>query len=207
MLKLFGQNRSPATWRVRNALFWKELEFEEVAVDVRRGEHRRIAFLERNPQGMVPVLEHEGVTIPQSLAIIGYLEERFPKHPLLPPDPVERAQIRSLAYFIACDVQPLYDQRLVDQLYRALEMPESEKGRWCRHWLRTGFSVLETYLGQLAGRYAFGSTVTLLDVMIAPEIAQARRYRLDLDDFPVLTRVAENLVDLPAFAKASAQST
>src|SRR5690349_8287309 len=120
-MKLYGYWRSPATYRVRLALAWKGLAFEAVPVDLRRGEHRRLTYLNRNPQGLVPLLEEEdGTRVAQSLAILDYLEETRPLPPLLPAGPAERARVRTLAQFLACEVQPLTSLRVRNHLHRAL---------------------------------------------------------------------------------------
>ena len=206
-MKLYSFFRSSAAYRVRIALAVKGLEYETVAKHLRRGggEQKRADYLAVNPQGLVPTLDDGGVVVPQSLAILEYLEEAYPKSPrLLPERPADRAAVRAMALAVACDVHPLNNLRVLNYLKAELGQSEETTNVWIRHWIGEGFRALEqsirTHTGD--GRHCFGSAVTLADVCLVPQVYNARRFAADLASFPTLFAVSESLERLPAFAAA-----
>jgi maleylacetoacetate isomerase len=206
-MKLYSYFRSSAAYRVRIALAVKGLAYEYAARHLRRGggEQRSPAYLALNPQGLVPALEHDGALIPQSLAIIEYLEEAFPASPrLLPQAPLERAQVRAMALAIACDVHPLNNLRVLNYLRSALQQSQEAIDTWYRHWIAEGFTALEQWIARSSGdgKHCFGSAVTLADVCLIPQVYNARRLQTNLSPYPSLLRVSEALESLPAFAAA-----
>ncbi|HUN93232.1 MAG TPA: maleylacetoacetate isomerase [Burkholderiaceae bacterium] len=206
MLKLYTYFRSSASFRVRIALAFKGLGYEAVPIHLTRhgGEQSGEAFRGVNPAGLVPVLEDDGALITQSLAIIEYLEEKHPRPSLLPLDAVERAYVRSLALSIACEIHPLDNLRVLRYLVRDLGVPEDAKNRWYRHWVEQGLGQLEQQVAGSgrAGRFALGDQVTLAEVFLVPQIFNARRFECRLDHVPVLTRIADAAMQLPAFIAA-----
>jgi len=205
-MKLYNYFRSSASFRVRIALHLKDVAFEQVPVHLTRGggEQYAPAFRGLNPQILVPVLEDEGHTITQSLAIVEYLEERFPQPPLLPQDPVERAWVRSIALSIACEIHPLNNLRVLRYLARDLGLDEPQRNAWYRHWVESGLGQVEARLAadRQSGRYAFGDRVSLADVFIVPQIFNARRFDCRLDHVPIITGIVDRCMELPAFADA-----
>jgi maleylpyruvate isomerase len=209
-MKLYTYFRSSAAFRTRIALNLKRVSYESVPVDLRAGAsaQRRPAFLTVNPQGLVPVLEDNGTTITQSLAIIEYLDETHPDPPLLPRSPADRAQVRAMALAVACDMHPLNNLRVLNYLRSPLGHDEDTVNAWCRHWIAEGFRGLEEDAKRRSddGRYMFGTTVTLADICIVPQMYNARRLRCDVEPYPTLRSICAYLETLPAFAQAAPEA-
>jgi maleylacetoacetate isomerase len=201
---LYSYFRSSAAWRARIALAWKSVPVSIAPVNLRGpdgGEQRSPEFLALNPQGLVPCLVEDGHVIAQSTAICEYLEERYPTPPLMPASPLERARVRALAQAIACDIHPLDNLRVLQYLRHRLGHTQDQIDEWYRHWIEVGFRAIEAGLEQLPGaRYCCGSAVTLADVFLVPQVANARRVNLDLAPFPRIRDVEQRLLALPAFA-------
>ena len=199
---LFDYHRSSASYRVRIALNLKGLDHERVPVNLLRGEQRAPDHRARNPQGMVPMLEIDGRRITQSLAIIDYLDATRPEPPLVPIDPGEAAHVRALALTLACDVHPLNNLRVLKYLVGPLGQAETAKNEWIAHWVGEGFSALEALAVDPAGRFLAGEAPTLADICLVPQMFNARRFDVPLDDYPTLVRVDAEANRLPAFAAA-----
>jgi maleylacetoacetate isomerase len=209
-MKLYTYFRSSAAFRTRIALNLKGIDYQAVPVDLRAGAsaHRKPEFLAINPQGLVPVLEHDGTTITQSLAIIEYLDEAYPNPPLLPAAPVDRAQVRAMALAVACDMHPLNNLRVLNYLRSSLGHDEETVNAWYRHWIAEGFRGLEEDAKRLTGdgRHMFGKDVTLADVYIVPQMYNARRFKCDVAPYPTLRAICAHLETLPAFANAAPEA-
>jgi maleylpyruvate isomerase len=209
-MKFYGYVRSSAAYRVRIALRLKGIPFEEIPVDLRApaSAQRTPQFLAVNPQGLVPVLVHEGRTITQSLAIIEYLEETQPQPPLLPRAPAERAQVRALALAVACDIHPLNNTRVLSYLRTSLGHAEPAVDSWYAHWIAVGLTALESEAQRLSGdgRHMFGTQVTLADVLIVPQMYNARRFKCDTAPYPTLRGICAYLETLPPFAAAAPEA-
>lgn len=196
---LYSYWRSSAAYRVRIALALKGIDYEVRTVDLRTGAHRNPAYLDVNPQGLVPSLTDGNASISQSLAIIEYLEERFPEPALLPKDSADRASVRAAAQVIASDIHPINNLRVLGYLKTELGQEQAALDRWMAHWIGAGFGVLEANAG---APYLFGGAVTLADLCLVPQFYNARRFGVDLSTFPRLIAVERNLLALPAFAAA-----
>lgn len=206
-MRLYSFFRSSAAFRVRIALHLKGVPFETVPVHLSHGEHREAPFLETNPQGTVPVIDDEGTVLHQSLAIIEYLDARFPEPRLVPAEPVARARVQALAQLVACDIHPLNNLRVLRYLRGELGLDDERIGRWYRHWIAEGFRALESYVKLWSGgRYCYGDAVSLADVCLVPQVFNARRFDADLAPYPTLVRVADRLRDEPAFAAAAPEA-
>lgn len=209
-MKLYTYFRSSASYRTRIALNLKGITYDAVTVDLRpgiSGQHTP-EFRTVNPQGLVPALEHDGTTIAQSLAIIEYLEELYPEPPLLPATPADRARVRALALSIACDIHPLNNMRVLSYLRAPLGHDEEAVSAWYHHWIATGFRSLEAEAQRASGdgRHMFGTTVTLADVFIVPQLYNARRFKCEIGPYPTLQAICRHLEALPAFAKAAPEA-
>ncbi|EQD41319.1 maleylacetoacetate isomerase [mine drainage metagenome] len=203
-MKLYTYYRSSAAYRVRIALNLKGIAYEQVPVDLQAGAQRGAEYLEHNPQGLVPSLEDGGTTLGQSLAIIEYLEERYPEPPLLPGTALDRARVRALALAVACDLHPLNNQRVLKYLRGPLGQNESAVDAWYRHWIAEGFRALERSARHTSdGHHLYGGHVTLADVCLVPQVFNARRFNCDLAPYPTLRSVCAYLETLPAFAGAA----
>ncbi len=202
-MKLYSYFRSSAAYRVRIALNLKGIAYETVPVHLTRdgGEQRKPDFAARNPQMRVPVLELPGgATITQSLAIIEYLEETHPAPPLLPADPLRRAAVRALAQIVACDIHPLNNLLVLQYLKRALKHEQPAIDAWYHHWIIEGFRAIEAMIAPAP--YAFGAQVSLADVCLVPQVFNARRFKVPLDDFPKIVGVEAACLKLAAFDRA-----
>lgn len=206
-MKLYEYFRSSASYRVRIALNFKGVGYESIAVDLRASAsaQRTPQFLSVNPEGLVPVLMDGEHTFTQSLAIIEYLEEVRPQPPLLPRAPRERAQVRALALAIACDIHPLNNLRVLNYLRDPLHADEAAVNSWYAHWIARGFTALEAQVHATSadGRCMFGKSVTLADVCIVPQMANAHRMNCDVAPYPTLRSICAHLEALPAFATAA----
>jgi maleylacetoacetate isomerase len=205
MIKLYTYFRSSASFRVRIALNLKGLAFESVPIHLLRGggEQNSESYSLRNPARLVPSLEDGPLTLGQSLAIIEYLEDVYPNPPLMPADPQLRAKVRELALSVACDIHPLNNLRVLRYLHAPLGIEEERRNDWARHWITLGFRAIEYTLARTAGRYCFGDTPSVADCCLIPQIFNARRVELMLDEFPNILRVHEHCMQQPAFIRAA----
>lgn len=210
-MKLYGFWRSTATWRVRIGLTYKQIPFQYEPVNLRKdgGEQNQDAYDEKNPMRQVPVLEVEDATsgdvvrLTQSVAILEYLEERFPEPALLPKDPLARARARQIAEIVNAGIQPL--QNLAVRQWVKHELCGDEEA-WTRHWIERGLRALELLVRETAGRFAVGDAVSIGDVFIAPQMYFARTLPVPLDAYPTLLRVEAACAELPAFVAAHAEN-
>ena len=205
-MKLYDYFRSSAAYRVRIALNLKGLAPERMFVHLRKGAQRTDDYLALNPQGLVPALVTDaGDVLTQSLAIIEWLDDRQPEPPLLPADADGRARVRSIALAIACDIHPLNNLRVLQYLTGTLGVSEAQKDGWYRYWCDTGLEALETELARdpRTGRFCHGDAPTLADVCLVPQLANARRFNVDVAAYPTLTRIEAACGELAAFAAAA----
>lgn len=198
MITLHDYWRSSASYRVRIALGLAGVRWDCIPVNLLEGEHRDKAHLALNPQGLVPVLQIDGETMTQSLAIIEYLNETKGLR-LLPGDPIGRAKVRSLAYAIAMDIHPVCNLGVAKYAVSQSNGGITMQG-WMHHFIAQGLAAVEAILP--GGDHCFGGQVTIADLCLLPQIYNARRWLVSLDDMPKIRQIEANLVRLPAFAAA-----
>jgi maleylacetoacetate isomerase len=203
-MRLYSFFRSSAAYRVRIALNVKGVAYETVSVNLPGCAHHLPEFRALNPQATIPTLDDDGTVLWQSLAIIEYLDARYPTPRLIPSEPVARARVQALAQLIACEIHPLNNLRVLQYLRRELKLDEAAVGKWYAHWIAEAFGPLETLVaGFSGGRYCFGDSLTIADVCLVPQIYNARRFSCDLAPYPTLVRIADALSAEPAFAAAA----
>ena len=205
-MQLYDYFRSSAAYRVRIALELKGLAPERAFVHLRRNAQLTDAYLALNPQGLVPTLvTDDGEVLTQSLAIVEWLDEEHPDPPLLPRTAAARARVRSLALAIACEIHPLNNLRVLNYLTGTLGVSTAQKDGWYRYWCDVGLEAIETRLQResATGRFCHGDTPTLADVCLVPQLANARRFAVDLAAFPRLLAIDAACQQLPAFAAAA----
>jgi len=194
--------RSSAAYRVRIALNLKGVEYDSRAVDLVEGAQKSAEYRALNPQGLVPMLEIDGLKLTQSLSIIMYLASRFPDPPLLPADPGEAAHVRGMALAIACDIHPLNNLRVLKYLKGELGQDQDAVDAWYRLWITEGLAPLEAVASPRAGAFLFGDAPTIADICLIPQLYNARRFDVPLDDYPTLLRADASANALEAFAAA-----
>jgi maleylacetoacetate isomerase len=199
---LYDYWRSSAAYRVRIALNLKGVDYESRMVNLLTSEQQSADYHEINPQGLVPTLEIDGLKLTQSLAIINYLDLRYPNQPLLPASAAERAHVVAMAMAIACDIHPLNNLRVLKYLKHELGQPQEAVDAWYVHWISEGLPALEALAARHAGDFLFGNAPTGADVCLVPQLYNARRFDVPLDGYPTLLRAEENANKLDAFAKA-----
>lgn len=200
-IRLYSYWRSSAAYRVRIALNLKGLDYQTVPVSLAPGvtEQRGPAYRAINPQMRVPFLEDGEVAIGQSMAILEYLEEAYPAVTLLPKQQPLRSRVRAWCNVIACDIHPLMNTRVMD--YIRDQFGADPTGDWYSHWIHEGFRAAQALAGD--GAFVFGDEPTLADALLVPQLYNARRFNVVLDEFPKLVAIAAHCNELPAFKKAA----
>jgi maleylpyruvate isomerase len=202
-MKLHGYFRSSASYRVRIALNLKGLSAEHLAHHLRKGEQCAPAYLAINPQGLVPALEDDaGGVLTQSLAIIEWLDETHPEPPLLPKDPLRRAKVRAFAMALACDTHPVQNLKVLARL-RQLKLPEEQVTGWAGFFNREGLAACEKLIATEAGPFCFGARPTIADLCLIPQLANARRFGVDVCAFQRLLKAEAAAKATKAFADAA----
>ena len=203
---LYTYWRSSAAYRVRIGLELKGLAWEARPVHLVRdgGEQHLDAYRRLNPQQLVPTLLHEGHALTQSLAIVEYLDERFPQVPLLPADAAGRARVRALAQLVACDIHPINNLRVMQYLERSLQLPADARTQWTLHWIAEGFAAMEALLANSrdTGTFCHGDRPGLADLCLLPQLYNAHRFGLDLAPYPTHRRIEAACQALDAFDRA-----
>lgn len=202
-MKLYTYFRSSAAFRVRIALNLKGLDYQPAFVHLAKGEHRKPEYAAINPQGLLPALEVDGALLPQSIAIMEYLEEAHPQPPLLPKHPLERARVRSLSLIVACEIHPLNNPRVLNYVKTTLGHGKEEVDAWYRHWIADGLVKLEAELGRPGtGRHCHDDAPSMADCCLVPQIFNAQRFACDLKPYPTVMRVFDACMQLDAFVRA-----
>lgn len=204
MMKLYGYWRSSAAYRVRIALNLKGINYQSIPVHLVKdgGEQHKAEYAEMNPTELVPTLVDGEVTLNQSLAIIDYLDAKYPEIPLYPSELEKKAQVQAAVLDVACEIHPVNNLRVQQYLSKQLGVSDEQKLAWSHHWMILGFSALEKKLAKTAGKFCFGDEVTMADITLVPQIYNARRFNVDLTGFPIICKIVDHCNTLPAFISA-----
>ena len=204
-MKLYNFFRSGTSHRLRIALNLKGLPTTYVPVDLRTEQHLKDEFKAINPQGLVPALEVDGQVLIQSPAIIEWLEETHPTPALLPAGAAERARVRALAAIVGCDIHPINNRRILEYLRKELGADEAAVNALCGTWITAGFDAYEALLAAdtQRGEFSFGHTPTLADVYLIPQVESARRFKVDLSRWPLISAIDAACAKLDAFRQAA----
>ena len=206
-MKLYDYYRSSSCYRVRIALNLKHMKYETLAVHLihEGGEQHKPAYCALNPQGLVPTLDENGHILTQSLAIIEYLNEISPTPALLPLNPLGRAQVRSLAMIIACDIHPLNNLRVLQQLREQFQATEHQVLDWYQHWIKIGLDAIESQLIKLPRKHpvCYGHELSLADVCLIPQVYNAKRFNFSLAAYPLISDINDYCLTQPAFIQAA----
>ena len=199
---LYDYFRSSAAYRVRIALNLKGIDYESRAISLLDGAQKADDYRAVNPQGFVPALAIDGKLLTQSLAIMDYLDAGFPEPPFVPDDAADRAHVLAMALLIACDIHPLNNLRVLKYLGGELGVAEPERNRWYAHWIAEGLPALEALAAPRACNFLFGNSPTMADILLVPQLFNARRFDVPLDGYPTLLRAETSAGKLDAFARA-----
>jgi len=204
-VRLYTFFRSSAAYRTRIALNLKGLSYDMTSIVFAKGDHLSPGYQAVNPQKRVPTLElDDGLRLHQSLAIIEYLDEIHPQPPFLPRDPVERAKARAIAQVVACDIHPLNNVGPLNYLRQQMGQGEEAVNAWYHHWVLEGFHAIEALIDPAP--YAAGPAVTVADICLIPQIANARRFKVPLEAFPKILAVEAACNALEPFERAKPEN-
>lgn len=204
-MKLYNFFRSSTSHRLRIVLNLKGIATDYVAVNLRVDEHLKDDFKSVNPQQLVPALDTGEQVLIQSPAIIDWLEEKYPTPALLPTDIDQRAHVRALAAIVGCDIHPLNNRRILETLRKQFGANEDTINAWCGTWIGAGFDAYEALIAAdtQRGRFSFGDTPSLADVYLIPQVESARRFKVDMSRWPLISAIDQACGELDAFKKAA----
>jgi maleylacetoacetate isomerase/maleylpyruvate isomerase len=203
-MKLFGYWRSTAAYRVRIALHLKQVKFENKSVHLIKdgGEQNSVDYQHINPNHLVPTLVDGDFTLNQSLAIIDYLEQTYGGYSLCLSDIKNNAKMKALALDITCEIHPLNNLRVQQYLTNSLDISPKAKAQWLDYWMTIGFKAIETQLKSSAGKFCFADQVTVADICLVAQVYNAKRFHVNLNNYPLINKIVNNCNVLPAFIKA-----
>jgi maleylacetoacetate isomerase len=194
--------RSSTSYRARIAMNLKNLSYEYTAVNLLKAEQLSAEYKKLNPIGGVPTLIHNGKIIPDSVAIIEYLEELYPSPALLPKDAYTRARVRQVCEIVNSSMHPMGNMRVLSYLEKTKGYTQEQKEEWFQEWAYRGLDAIEKNLQEFAGTYSFGENVTMADVFIIPQVVTCQRFKTDVAKYPIITKVFNNCQKIEAFSKA-----
>ena len=203
-MNLYDFPKSSASYRVRILCNLKNVGEEKTLVNFREAAQRSPEYLAIAPSGLVPTIEDDdGFTLSQSIAIARFLDRQFPEPRLIPEDPRDEARVLETSLVIACDIHPLNNLRVLKYLENEMSQDEAARNKWYAHWVRLGFETLERSIEVADTRYVGGNTLSLADVCLVPQMFNARRFDVELDDFPRITAIDARLRAIPEFERAA----
>ena len=210
-MRLYSYFRSSAAFRVRIALAVKDIDYQMISIHLTKdgGQQKADAYKKINPQGLVPALETDrGDILTQSLAILEYIEESYPKPAILPKDAAQRAYVRSIASQIACDIHPLNNLQVLKYLEEKLLQPKDRVNDWYQYWIEQGLKPLEETIAtsRYKGIFCCGDQVSMADICLIPQLYNARRFHCRLDIYPTLLAIEKECLKQPAFIKSLPQN-
>lgn len=203
-MKLYSYYRSSAAYRVRIALNLKGIGYEMIPVNLLTGEQTSSDYKRVNPQRLVPSLETGQGILTQSMAMLEWLEETHPEPPILPADPWQKAQARSLAYAVSCDIHPVNNLRILKYLQNELQHSDDEKIHWYQYWIETGFSALEIQLDEF--EFCCSDKPGIADICLIPQVFNAHRFKVDMEPYPKIATIYERCNELQAFIDAAPEN-
>ena len=203
-MKLYSYFRSSAAYRVRIALNLKGVDYEQTPVNLLKGEQSGSAYKTVNPEGLVPCLSTDHGMLNQSLAILEWLEEEYPKPSILPKNAWQKAQARSLAYAVSCDIHPVNNLRILKYLQGELGHSDDEKSQWYQHWIHTGFTSFESQLG--SSDFCCTNTPCIADICLIPQVFNALRFKVDMSTYPRIQAIYQRCNELDAFIRAAPEN-
>jgi maleylacetoacetate isomerase/maleylpyruvate isomerase len=203
-VKIYTYWRSQATFRVRIAMNMKGLKREEAFINLDRGDQLKPEYKATNPQAVVPTLFDGDAKLFQSVAILEYLEEKYPKPPILPTDPLARAWVRGFALINVADSHPLIVPRIRNYLTDVLKIDEAQKTAWIQHWLGAGLHAMEQLLVEKnsAGKFCHGDSPTMADICLVTQVTPAQLFKCPLEPYKRVMKIYETCMAIPAFADA-----
>lgn len=200
-MTLYSYFRSGTSHRTRIAMNLKGLDYDYIAVNLAEDKQLESKYKAINPQGLVPTLQADDLILFQSPAILEWLEEVYPEHPLLPSDSAGRMRVRALSALIGCDIHPINNRRILQHLRNELSVGEEEVLTWCQHWINEGFTTLETLLekDKTRGKFCYGDNPTFAECYLIPQVYSARRFKVDMTPYPNIVAIDEHCRTLKAF--------
>lgn len=204
-MELFDYVRSSSAYRVRICLNLKGIDYDANAINLLEKQQSSEQYKKVNPQGLVPALKDGDNLITQSIAICEYLEEKYPDTPaILPADLIAKTHVKALALSIGCDIQPLNNLRILNYLVKDMGLSDEQKMTWYHHWIKEGFTALEAQLAnsEYTGDFCCGNEPGLADICLVPQVFNANRFKVAMEDYPTINRIVANCEKLEAFAKA-----
>lgn len=208
MISLYSYWRSTAAYRVRIALAYKQLEYKTLPVHLvnEGGEQHQPSYQQVNPLQLVPTLVDADISITESMAILEYLDEKYPQNPLLPKEQQQRNKAREISQMIACDIHPLDNLRVLQYLKREMNQSQDEVNAWYHHWIHLGFQAIENMLLNFQGEYCLGNEITMADVFLVPQVYNASRFKLDMGAYPRISKINANCLALNQFQEAKPEN-
>jgi maleylpyruvate isomerase len=203
-VKIYTYWRSQAAFRVRIAMNLKGLKHEDVFINLDRGEQYKPEYKATNPQAVVPTLFDGDAKLFQSVAILEYLEEKYPKPPILPADPLARAWVRGFALINVADSHPLIVPRIRNYLTDVLKVDEAARTAWIQHWLGLGLEAMEQLLAEKkpSGKFCHGDSPTVADICLVTQVTPAQLFKCPLEPYKRVMRIYDTCMSIPAFAEA-----